>query len=789
MNDSVRKPKLVFFRPRYDADVPAFLLIHTDEHVKCLSEFFDVTVIDEDCDYQRICDTYEPDVALFELGLQVRSAHRLSISNTHVCAGVPKLAFLHADAWGETRACILSDMEHLAIETAFSNCTTMAEHMPAIAEHLFAWPNFVDADTYRDYRESKLVPVLITGCQDPQYPWRHKVYRMLSESYPSLVCPHHGYHSRLPAGHTMVGERYARTINSAWFAPTCGTVAKEAVRKHFEIPGSRACLITEASPALTAAGFIDMRNCVFADEHDVVEKVAYLFAHQDVLTEITNAGHELVHARHTLRQRDQVFQWFRLFKSLTPGQRIIQHNPFEAPIAIEKTSTTTTSHIFSGGLHLALVREGDELLWSGKYEEAERSYTTCLNYVGGMAEPKLKIALCNLYQGNPRGALARIVPPIKETLAGYGAADPDPVEWAYFIICLLCLGKLRAARKRACQFPSLDHPELARARFAVDVLTGTGNISNVARRPAARHRASLHHLPARSQDEWIEQLGAMLRACGRFSLAKSLKSRLATGRLSGAADAPSSSSFLFGGNGSLQGFDNPLLVSRLQDKLSSGILKLLHRLEAKYGYFLPYSLSAMRNDEFFKAIRHVAREETIATALVVGAGIGEGGTEAFLAGAGENEHRPSVFCINSSGRKLHRPNKSLANGPLTRWYSLKSSSAKDLSQELETTIKVIMDGNNIKAFDAVLIDGSAFTGHLINSSFLLRELHKAAFILLDDINGSNNHNTQSTFLRDSRYVLVAHNPGWRKGYAIFKRECATAGINDGRHAELTEAYG
>jgi len=34
--------------------------------VKCLSLFFDVTVVDDDCDYGQVCDLYQP-MALFEV--------------------------------------------------------------------------------------------------------------------------------------------------------------------------------------------------------------------------------------------------------------------------------------------------------------------------------------------------------------------------------------------------------------------------------------------------------------------------------------------------------------------------------------------------------------------------------------------------------------------------------------------------------------------------------------------------------------------------------------------------
>ena len=104
METATAKPKLVFFQYRYDERLPAFLLIHKQEHVKCLSQFFDVTVIQEDCDYQQICDTYHPDLALFESGVNHETCQRLAIRNTRAHPDIPKLGLHHADAFCNARA-------------------------------------------------------------------------------------------------------------------------------------------------------------------------------------------------------------------------------------------------------------------------------------------------------------------------------------------------------------------------------------------------------------------------------------------------------------------------------------------------------------------------------------------------------------------------------------------------------------------------------------------------------------------------------------------------------------
>ena len=70
------KPKLVFFQWDHqpNAGSAKFLLLHMNHHVKCLSEYFDLTVINQDCDYIEICERYEPDLTLFESGYRTHGS-------------------------------------------------------------------------------------------------------------------------------------------------------------------------------------------------------------------------------------------------------------------------------------------------------------------------------------------------------------------------------------------------------------------------------------------------------------------------------------------------------------------------------------------------------------------------------------------------------------------------------------------------------------------------------------------------------------------------------------------
>jgi hypothetical protein len=671
-------------------------------------------------------------------------------------------------------------MDQWGIENFVAIATSAPEHMPAIASRLFLWPNCVDPEIYRDYKQWKNIPVLFTGNTNDIYPWRKRILRIVPKYYPSLVCPHPGYGTQRTIGQIAVGESYARMLNAAWFVPACGTVAKEAVRKHFEIPACGSCLITERSPVLEAAGFVDMVNCLFADEHDVIDKLDFLFKNTEQLNEIIESGHALVMSRHTNKHRSQVLQWFSLQKSLRDHQRIVQANPFGPLEVVDHADSLDRPYFVSGGTHLQLLREGDEKLWAGDYAEADKLYLKCANYIQYMPEPKFRLALCSLYKGDAKKAFRWIVQPLHFTLAEYKAADPDPVEWAYLIVCLLCQGKITLARKRAAQFDWLSHPELARIRRVISMLAPADDIGDVRQQGPAQRRRSIHQLPIRDFKEWLEQLCLLLKACGQSELAdriiafsperadaRELKRLPLLTRPLGDDGLPlDNRPWPIRVEQTLTGtplFRGHSLIRGIRSRIKRFLRTLLHRLEERYQYFLPYHLSAARHDDLFHIIEELACNENIATVLIVGARPGVGSTEALMAGLRRNTNVPSVYCMAATGVVPRSPVSHID----CKWYSPASS------DRLGTTLKPTLDSikleNRLDHFDLIVVDGSELGFHVNVSRELRAEFHSARFVVLDDINLSPNGDSHNMLLRHSQFVSVDQNPDLRDGYSVFEK--------------------
>src|SRR5206468_4223999 len=161
------------------------------------------------------------------------------------------------------------------------------------------------------------------------------------------------------------------------------------------------------------------------------------------------------------------------------------------------------------------------------------------------------------------------------------------------------------------------------------------------------HRRSIHELPLDSVEGWTGELCKMLRSCGQSRLAERLAS---------------SSSDIATERSQEPLIDQPLehthfevsLRSKVAEvwwrfnrvatkKLRAGCRHMLHQLENRYGYFLPYHLSQAKNDEFFSAARDVARDERVRTILVIGAAGKSFTTQAILTGAKENLNKALAF--------------------------------------------------------------------------------------------------------------------------------------------------
>lgn len=624
------KPRLVFFR-RHRRDLPGFKLRHMAEQARCLAQFFEVCVVSDHCDYSEACERHRADIALFESGVD---GVPQKITNTSACSAIPKIGFCNTDAFCPARSSVLADMDHWGVEALFTLSVAMPEYTPEIADELFVWPNFADTEVYRDYGQPKTVPVVFTGSRASFYPWRNAVYDALIARYPCLTVPHAGWSSNVTAARTMLhGEGYARLLAAAQVAPTCGSVAREVVRKHFEIPATGTCLVTERTPGLEAAGFVDMQNAVFADAEDVCDKLDHLFGHPEELQSITDAGRALVNSHHTIVQRDQIHQWFKLNSVRRSDQRITQDGPFGSLRLVSTTSGIVNSHVRSGGLDLELLHEGERLIGAGRYAHAARMFRRSLNY-HFMAEALVGLARCSLYQGDAVAALEWLAQSLGWSLSEHQAREPDPVEWALFVRALLCAGRLGDAAARARQFPELHHHELERIRDATAALTQADALPWP---HADRARSSLHVLPTLSVTDWTDELCRMLRSCNQERMAEVLANSVVTATPRLAARAPGGAVAEPARRPTLPLLERGSRTARAKRVVATAIEA---QLRGRVGV------------QRFPIIWDLARQQEVRSALLFGASAAQGLTQAVMSGLGGNVYQPEVRWVRDATPRL-----------------------------------------------------------------------------------------------------------------------------------------
>ena len=720
-----RKPKLLFFQYQYNPKLPAFLLLHKSQHVQCLSHFFEVTVVTEDCDFSQLCDLHLPDLAIFEGGVPLPDCKRPRVQNVRARPEVLKAGLLNADAFCCSRPGFFSEMRNLGVDTFFAIACAAPDYAPEIAPNLIIWPNCVDPTLYRDYALPKMIPVLSIGNTNPLYPWRQKVFRRITERFPTLVCPHPGY---LPSSAPMLvmhGERYARIINASFAVPSCGTAANEFVRKHIEIPACNALLVTEKTALLEAAGFVDMQNCLFVTESDAVEKLTALFADPDQLAEITRQGHQLAHSRHTFANRNQVHEWFTLRRKLAPGDRIVQLDPFQ-PLQVVRSDDPAKGHrVAADGLLIQLIHQAEREVHDRRYDDARQKYLRCLTIVPWMPEPKLGLARCSLLQGDAKSALSWILQPIQYTLAEYLARDPDPIEWQYLVIALLAAGSVRTASRRARQFPWLRRTELDRLRSFLNHLEGE-EASPPAEPPNGGAGApSIHDSPVRPLAEWAAEVAAYLRACGRHSVA---------GRLTAWAQLDPSPATAPQGSGDpderlapseLAVFRRGAAATSNRRKAREWVRDVLFTIERSVGYFLPYRLSSIRNDEFYSSVRALAADSRVTSLLIIGASPRRPTFAAAFHGAAENPNGPVLWCL-ATARNRHRRLQALSvNGCAIRSRLAEGAARGGDTETLNRAIAEAVAERKGEPFSLVLIDSAEIPGDSVPGEILGQVLRAA----------------------------------------------------------------
>jgi hypothetical protein len=210
----------------------------------------------------------------------------------------------------------------------------------------------------------------------------------------------------------------------------------------------------------------------------------------------------------------------------------------------------------------------------------------------------------------------------------------------------------------------------------------------------------------------------------------------------------------------------------------------------------------IRGDRFYRAIAEIGATPGVREILEIGSSSGAGSTEAWVEGALRNPERPRLHCIEVSTVRHAALAERWREHPFVHTYNVSSvpleafptpeevarfhreARSKLRRVPVETVlgwleqdvdylrreglsrhgIREIKAEHGIDTFDAVLIDGSEFTG-----AAELDEVYGARFVLLDDTRTFKNWDNARRLEADPAYRLVRRSRWTRNGFAIFER--------------------
>lgn len=209
------------------------------------------------------------------------------------------------------------------------------------------------------------------------------------------------------------------------------------------------------------------------------------------------------------------------------------------------------------------------------------------------------------------------------------------------------------------------------------------------------------------------------------------------------------------------------------------------------------------NDIFYRTIASIASTQPLKHILEIGSSSGEGSTKAWVEGIKHNPSKPTLHCIELSRARFQALSQYYVNNSQVKCYWASSVGVEFFATEseliefynntasklrqwpletvlnwLQTDLDYIQTHNapsngimqalrstKQNAFDAVLIDGSEFTG---TAEFA--QTYGATWILLDDILTFKNWNAFNFLINDSRYQLILRQVSVRNGFAVFQRK-------------------
>jgi len=415
-------------------------------------------------DFQEIVNRYVPDLIVFKSGIELTN-HDISIINIPEDSDIPRIAYCSHDIHSPARHPFFQwcDKE-LNVDAIFCDYLAGIEDSYGNSfSPIYMMPRYRNRLRCQDYGELKTVSLAMLGhgfisCIK-RYPWRRQAYLKLSPRFPVVTSP------RPRQGvHSLIGENYGRMLNRSLMAFGCGGIHDAPLLKLFEIPSCRTCLVCPPSKILKLYGFEDMKNCVMAEEGEILYKVTYLMEHRDKLEEITDAGYH--HMQGEVFDHDfvAIAQWYNLWRQKRDDEVIVQHSLL-GPLGLAPKGSNVLSSSFPHSPIIYVLHNALNLVYSGKITEAVPTFRRALEAVPYFPEANFGFGLIGLKQGSVQDVYNLFLQTIQFCAQSGFTTMQDPIIWAYFLIAAANMGLLSEALQVDAHMAHLRHPCLEASRY------------------------------------------------------------------------------------------------------------------------------------------------------------------------------------------------------------------------------------------------------------------------------------------------------------------------------------
>ena len=505
---SESKPRLLYFNGPWDYLSERLIASYIVPFRRLLDQDFEVISIEGDCDLSDEVEKYRPDAILFHTGTESNNEREVTITRADSYREIPRMGYMYRDPISPSRIAPMNRMAKWGVDQIFTCNRQSDSPIPFFKDSLYV-PWWVDDTVFRDYGEAKTYPITLAGAgwlsAQFFYTWRKPIFAQLVLRFPIFHVPVFENHKSRDA---FVGVNYARLLNQSLCAAGCGSVNRYLTLKLLEIPASRCCLITEETEVLKAIGFVDGVNCIFADEKNVLQKVQAIFDDPTRLQKITDAGFELVHRCHTQRQRRMFIEWFRLWKSRQPAQKIVQVHPLEPLQIIGHDSPTPECRFPTESPVFEALHAGYRLIAESNWSEAYAKFKWVLGVIAYVAEARLGAGICALHSNDLQMASKHLTANLDNQTELRITRHPDVISIAYLAVVLVKMNAMKDAVDVLRRSLGFKHPALNSLCWLLAIrhkaLKSRDPMFDVAEGDETTTIQTVHLLPATGFHGWLE---------------------------------------------------------------------------------------------------------------------------------------------------------------------------------------------------------------------------------------------------------------------------------------------